>query len=122
VAVLDEEYRRLIGAETQTVYMSDETLAKQRGWIEGIDGHPELTIQEYQKLPDVIANGQFIVQDSEFTIIFIKYECRFYHAVVKATRSGKALFLTSFRRLDDIRREINRIKRKKGVKILKEEF
>ncbi|GAB4442534.1 MAG: hypothetical protein OHK0040_13580 [bacterium] len=121
VAVLDEEYRKLIKAKTQAVYLSDETLAKQRGWLKNVPGHPELTLEEYQKIPEIIANGQFIAQDSEFTIIFVKHADRFYHAVIKATRSGEALFLTSFRRIDEIKREIDRLKRK-GIKILLDEL
>lgn len=121
VAVLDEEYRRLIKARSQVVYLSDETLAKQRGWLDGVDGHPELTIEEYEKIPLIITKGEFIVQDSELTIVFTSLEGRFYHAAIKSTRSGQSLFLTSFRRVDDVKREIGRLKRKK-VKILRDEI
>jgi hypothetical protein len=40
----------------------------------------------------------------------------------KATRSGKTLFMVSFRRVDDIKREVERLKRKKNVKIIKDEL
>lgn len=122
VAVLDEEYRKLIKAKSQVVYMSDETLTKQRGWIEGVEGHPELTIAEYQKIPSIITKAQFIAQDGELTIVFIGIKERFYHAAIKSTKSGQSLFLTSFRRVDDVEREVQRLKRKKGVKILRDEI
>lgn len=122
VAVLDEDYKKLIKARSQVVYMSDETLAKQKGWLQEVEGHPELTISEYQKIPTIIAEGEFIAQDSELTIVFISLEGRFYHAVIKSTRSGQSLFLTSFRRVDDVKREIERLKRKKGVNILRDEI
>jgi SPP1 gp7 family putative phage head morphogenesis protein len=122
VAVLDEEHKKAIKSKSQVVYLSDETLAKQRGWIENTIGHPELTLQEYQKIPSIISNGQIIIQDSDLTLVFIKLEGRFYQAVIKATRSGKTLFMVSFRRVDDIKREVERLKRKKNVKIIKDEL
>lgn len=123
VAVIDEKYREAIRSKSQVIYLSDETLAKQRGWIEGVKGHPELTLEEYQLLPLIISDkASFIAQDSEFTLIFINYKNRYYHAVIKATKSGESLFLTSFRRVDDVKREAQRIRRKKGVKIIKDEI
>lgn len=122
VAVLNEEYRTAIGAKSQTVYLSDETLKKQKGLLPDKGGHPELLIKEYQKLPQIIEAAQTILQDGELTLVFVKVEGRTYQAVAKATQSGKALFLTSFRRLDNARKEIERLIRNKEVKVLKDEL
>ncbi len=39
---------------------------------------------------------------------------------MKAARSGKMLFLTSLRHVDDAKCEITRLKRKKGAKVIKD--
>lgn len=112
VAVLNEEYRRAIGAQTQSVLLSDETLRKNRA------NHPEMRIADYQKLPDIIQRAQLIVQDKESTFVFLKVGETIYYGAVKTTGTGKANFLTSLR----IAREsdINAI-RKKG-KVLRDEL
>ena len=73
VAVLDEDYKKAIGAKSHVVYLSDETLSKQRGWIKGVTGHPELTLEEYQKIPSIISKGQLIIQDSDLTLVSVSY-------------------------------------------------
>ena len=122
VAVLDKEYMDAIGATSQVVYLSSETLAKQKGLVPGNPGHPELTLEDYSKLPDIISKASLIIQDSDVTLVFIKLDGRYYQTSVKATQSGKRLFTTSFRRVDDIEREVARFKRKPGVKIIKDEL
>lgn len=112
VAVLSEEYRRSIGARTQTVLLSGESLAKNRA------NHPELGIADYQRLPDVIEKAQLIVQDKENTFVFLKVDSTVYYGAVKTTGTGKALFLTSLRKAE--MEDIRRIKRK--GRILKDEL
>ena len=91
VAVLDEQFQATIGAKRQTVYLSDQTLAK------NLAAHPELGIADYQQLPQLIARAQLIVQDGDQSLVFVKRGDQVYHAAIKATRSGESLFLTSFR-------------------------
>ncbi|MBF0568293.1 MAG: minor capsid protein [Nitrospirae bacterium] len=117
VAVLSEEYKNSIGATSQVVLLSDESLAKNKA------NHPELTEEEYSKIPDIISSdADVIIQDGELTLVFIKINDRYYNAVVKATASGETLFLTSFRRVDDVEREVGRLKRKQGTKIIKDDL
>lgn len=112
VAVLDEAYRGVIGAKTQVVTLSDETLAKNKA------EHRDIKIEDYRRLPDIIENAQLIVQDREMTLVFVKRGEKIYRSVVKSTESGKALFMTSLRQtnIEDVRRT-----RSKGV-VLKDEF
>jgi SPP1 gp7 family putative phage head morphogenesis protein len=112
VAVLDKEYKDAIGSKSQTVYLSDETLAK------NIESHPELKAEAYQALPDIIAKAQLIVQDGDNTFVFYKQGKDIYYGAVKTTRSGETNFLTSLRKAQE-----NDIKviRRKG-KILKDEL
>ena len=112
VAVLNEEYRRRIGAQAQYVRLSTESLRK------NLTEHPDVSIRDYQQLPDIIENAQLIIQDRTYTLVFIKRNGKIYHAVIKATRDGKELYLTSFRftNPEDIKRM-----RKKG-NIVKDEL
>jgi SPP1 gp7 family putative phage head morphogenesis protein len=122
VAVLPKDYISLIGAKSQTVYLSTDTLNKQKGLLPGNPGHPELTVAEYMQLPTIIQDANVIVQDSSLSIVFIKLNGRYYQAVVKATKDGETLFLTSFRRVDDIGKEVARLKRKSGAIIIKDDL
>jgi SPP1 gp7 family putative phage head morphogenesis protein len=112
VAVLAEEYKAAIGAQSQTVYLSDGSLSK------NIRMHPELALADYQGLPDVVQAAQLIVQDGENTFVFFRKGQKVYYGAIKTTRTGETNFLTSFRlaRQSDID-----VIRKKG-KILKDEL
>lgn len=104
VAVLNQEFMDLIGADSQTVFMSRETLSKNK------EHHKDLIFSDYQKLPDIIENADVVVQDADKTELFIKNHGKLYHAAVKATETGKSLFLTSFRFTD--LKDVARVKRK----------
>ncbi|WP_315383523.1 phage minor head protein [Microvirgula aerodenitrificans] len=93
VAVLSDEYRQLLRAETQTVWLSDDTLVKQAVSREGQD----IGLDDYWRVQDVIERAQLIVRQGGLNLVFVRRAGRIYHAVVKATASGRALFLTSFR-------------------------
>ncbi|HNZ59778.1 MAG TPA: hypothetical protein PKM38_10445 [Syntrophorhabdaceae bacterium] len=118
MSVIEKLSGKLIRADSQTVYLSDETLAKQRGWVPDVAGHLEITLSEYQRLPDMVAHAQTIVQDSGQTIVFIRKENKLYRSVIKATASGESLFITSFRHtnMEDVT-----LTKKKG-KVLKDEL
>ena len=97
VAVLDDVSRELLGATTRVVRVSDETMLKQLIHRDGQD----LGLADYAMLQETIEQAQLIVRDSESTLVFIRRGGRLYHAAIKKTRSGKALFLTSFRLASD---------------------
>jgi SPP1 gp7 family putative phage head morphogenesis protein len=92
VAILNPAYRTAIGAQSQTVLLSDETLAK------NVRNHPELSLPEYQALPRIVQDADTVVRDGDRTLVFISVGSRIYHAAIKTTQSGQTLFLTSFRR------------------------
>jgi hypothetical protein len=109
VAVLAAQYVAALGATTDIVRLSAETMLKQQ------KVHPEIDLSEYSFVQDAVDRGRAI-QESEQTMVFL-LEDEGYVSVVKATASGKALFLTSFRRLssEDAKRqrEIQRLMKKK---------
>jgi hypothetical protein len=92
VAVLPGRYVKLIGAQTNIVQLSADTLKK------NIERHPEITVHDYLNLQTIIENAQVIVQDGENTLVFIETGDRIYHAAIKATETGKGVFMTSLRK------------------------
>ncbi len=97
-----------IGGKTQLVRLSPDTLTKQ------LRQHPELTFKEYLFVQDALDLGE-VVQDGKQTLVYL-FEEAGYVTVVKATKSGKAVFMTSFRRLSSEAgkrdREILRLRRR----------
>lgn len=111
IGVLPTERLAALAVQTDVVRLSAETMTKQ--WRE----HPEILANEYRYVQDALERGTPI-QESEQAVIFL-LEDDGYVSVVKATQSGRAAFLTSFRRLSSEtakrEREIARLL-KKGKK------
>ncbi len=109
VAVISENVQNRLQSEAQTVVLSPATWQKQQR------AHPELAPAEYQVVQRSLDEGERI-QDGERSMIFILEEQDGSVSVVKSTRTGKAVFLTSFRRLsrDEAKRneEIRRLRSK----------
>lgn len=84
-----------IGSVERVVAISPQTMAKQ------IKEHPELSNLEYANAQRVIANATTIIQDTPQTLTYILEEPgeTGHMMIVKATKSGKGLFVTSFRRI-----------------------
>lgn len=91
VGVLPAEQVAALGAQTDVVRLSADTMGKQ------LREHPEITADEYRFVQDALERGRAI-QESEQAVIYL-LEDEGYVSVVKATRSGRAAYLTSFRRL-----------------------
>lgn len=89
VGVLTPAERDMIGSEAQYVRMSDATLA------EHIAKHPDVTIDDYRQLPDIIARAGTILKSGDTTILYLKEGDRLLEAVVKATSERKKLYCQS---------------------------
>lgn len=98
IGVLSDDDAAVIGAKAHTVRLSSETMQKQ------LDIHPELAIEEYAFVQQAIERGQRI-HDGKALIYLLELDG--YVTVVKTTGSGKAVFMTSFRRLssDQVKRD-----------------
>lgn len=109
IGVLSALAMKKIAAQTDVVRLSAETLQKQRR------EHPDLSLADYQRVQDTLERGE-IVPESDRVIFFVLDEPAGFTSVVKATRTGKAAFLTSFRRLSSEggkrAREIKRLQQK----------
>jgi hypothetical protein len=100
IAILSPAHMAALKVETDVVRMSSATLEKQQRT------HPELAASDYARVQDALDSGEAI-QESEREIIFLVDEPSGIVAVVKATRTGRAVFVTSVRRLsgDDAKRD-----------------
>jgi hypothetical protein len=107
VAVLDDQYSKLIKAKSQTVFLSTDSLQKNK------KEHKELTVDNYRALPSIISEAQVIIQDGDQTMVFIRVGENIYHTVIKATKDGEELYLTSFRPSN--LKDIERMKKKGNV-------
>lgn len=105
-----------LGTETRTAKLSAETALKQKR------EHPEISILEYAMAQSVVDSATEVIEDGATAMIFIQAEpgATGHVLVVKATRSGKGLFVTSFRRLSrrdaDRDRELARLRKKQNEK------
>ncbi|TFF20530.1 hypothetical protein E3C22_16610 [Jiella endophytica] len=92
VMAIGREIADALGADTTVALLSADTVVKQK------QRHPELTIEDYRRLPAIGIDPTLVVQDGETTMVYVKEDDdRWLHAAVKVTRSRKAAFLTSFR-------------------------
>lgn len=102
VAILGAADRQLLGTQTQVVRLSDDTLLKQAVSRLGQD----FTLQDYWRVQQVIEQASFVAMQGENVLVFVERQSTLYAAVVKRTRDGQELYLTSFRRsgLQDVAR------------------
>jgi hypothetical protein len=87
-AVMDDDTRKLMGAQQKTVYLSAETMGKQ----ELDEKHPLLTDEDYCRLPDVINKGEIFKQSNE-RIVFFRKDDRRFRAAIKTTKNGRENYL-----------------------------
>lgn len=118
IGVLRQEHAGLIGATgSPVVQLSAETMRKQ------IREHKDLAAAEYARVQDALDRGQ-AVQDTPRSLIFLLEEetgeSGGYVTVVKATATGRTVFLSSLRRLSrdagEKDREVRRLLTKAGKK------
>ncbi len=84
---------RAIGSQRRIAEISAETARKQRR------EHPELTDADYQLAQRTVSEATHRIRDSDRSLIFLREDSSGHVLVVKATKSGQGLFVTSFRRI-----------------------
>lgn len=108
VAMMASDQAQALHATTHTVMLSGETLAKQAAQ------HADVGAEDYAWVQLAVDAGERI-QDGPTAAVYLLARDGWV-AVVKATRTGQGLYLTSFRRIssNDVRRdeEIRRLRAK----------
>ena len=86
VAVMDEQTQKAIGARTQTVWLSDETLA------EHLKKHPEIGLDQYRLLPEIINSGE-VYKQGNVRLIYLWRDGKLYRAGVKRTQDKSGNYI-----------------------------
>ncbi|WP_281950268.1 hypothetical protein [Nitrosophilus kaiyonis] len=112
---ISSELAKILTSVETKVVLSEESLRK------NLDHHKDLTEEDYLKLDEIIGRTHFIAKDGEKTLAIAFYSDDMYHYALKATKTGKAIFLTSFRKTKE--KDIERLRRKgrkNKIKIIKD--
>ncbi len=86
VAVLDEATKKALGATTQTVWLSQGTLKEHLG------KHPDIGIEDFRLLPEIIETGE-VYRRSDERLIYLKIAGKSYRAGLKRTRDKTENFM-----------------------------
>lgn len=81
---------KALGEKTATVLLSDETMQKQRV------KHPELTLEDYQALPELLSGPDAIIAWESQRVLLLKRGKITKAAIVKQTLDGSENYLVSF--------------------------
>lgn len=110
VAVLNQADKAALGAETQTVWMSQQTL------LEHLDKHPEIGLDDYRLIPEIIDQGE-VYRQGDTRLIYLSRGDVLYRAALKRAEEGDrdnwflSLFKTSDRLADiQVREKLERIR------------
>lgn len=111
VLIVPDEARAAIGAQGRVGVLSAESLTK------NLKHHPELSIEDYRRLPLAGEDPLLIVQDSPRSVVVITRGAdRLMWTAVKATRIGDEVYVTSYRRTRAA--GIARLRQGQGTKVL----
>lgn len=105
VAVLAADDMERLGTTSQTVWLSDDTLAKQFANRQGQD----VTLDDYWRVQQVLEQPSLILAERDYHLKFVKQQDKWWAAVVKVTRDGKENWLQSFFPTNE--KEVRRLKR-----------
>lgn len=94
-AVLDEKTQQLLRASSKLVLFSKESLDAH------LLKHPEITVNDYQLIPDIIENGELYLQKEKRYALLHK-NGRLYRAAIKTTASGEVYFLSLFATTEEL--------------------
>lgn len=88
---LPDQVAAAIGARNPVAVLSPESLAK------NLERHPDLQAADYRQLPELGARPTVVVKDGDRAVVVVHQGDRLWSAAIKATGSGLATFVTSFR-------------------------
>ena len=95
IAVLDQAQQSMLGVETQVIQFSQYDAIKQ---AYSRDGNTGFDHSAYGKLQYLIDNARAIIRQNDSMSVWIETELgKNYVAVLQQTKSGKGLFLKSYR-------------------------
>lgn len=96
IAILPAAEQALLGSESQTVLLSQESLAAH------VDKHPDVVITDYLKIQQIIEEGELYRQGDE-RLVFLMLDGIVYRAALKRTLDGKKNYFLTLFRTDDVK-------------------
>lgn len=79
-----------IGSKTTCIKFSIDNM------IKNLIEHPEITVNEYQNINSYIKNAEYILKKNNKNLIYFKIDDKIYQFVIKSTKVGNELFITTF--------------------------
>lgn len=88
VGVLSESDMAILGTQATSVLMSKESLETHK------ISHPDIGIDDYRKLPDIIETGEFYPTQKR-RYVLLKVQEKTYRAALKVTQDGSEMYILS---------------------------
>lgn len=99
IAIIPDDLKAVLAAEASLLLLSKTTAQKQ------YREHPDIKAQDYRRVQAMLDHGE-VFRDREMHLGLLHDQGAWFYAVIKTTKTGKAVFLQSFRRtnVSDIER------------------
>lgn len=95
IAVAPTDIKKFLDASSDVVLLSKDTAKKQ------YREHPEMSVEDYRRIQAMLDQGE-VLSDKGLHLGIIQDQGNWYYAVLKATKTGKAIYLLSFRRSNPV--------------------
>lgn len=99
IAVIPSDLKAVLPADASLLLLSQSTAAKQ------YREHPDILAEDYRRVQAMLDKGE-VFRDRDMHLGLLQDQGAWFYAVIKTTKTGKAVFLQSFRRtnISDIER------------------
>ena len=87
---ISQESARTIESKTNILKLSVDNM------IKNLIEHPEITINEYQNIGLYVRNADYILKKNNKNLIYFKIDNKIYQFVIKSTKIGNEIFITTF--------------------------
>ena len=91
IAIIPVDIRESLGTSASVLSFSQDTAAKQ------YREHPDITPDDYRRVQDMLDRGE-VRRDRALHLGILQDQGRWFYAVIKATKTGNAVWLQSLRR------------------------
>lgn len=88
VAVLSPKDRETLGSKTQAIWLSSETMIKNKA------AHPDIDLNDYRLLPKIVDTGE-VYRQGEERLIYLREAAKLYRASLKRTQDESENFMLS---------------------------
>lgn len=91
VAIVPADLKAILSSSSDALLLSQSTAKKQ------YRKHPDISPDDYRRIQTMLQDGE-VRSDRDAHVGLIHEQGKWFYAVIKATKTGKAIYLQSFRR------------------------